>query len=467
MHVFLFAFRSLLRTNALRRLFAFSVQWVAPEVLADSRLGSPSSDVYMLGGLLFELLTGGQAPFHWLLSNTTMLRQRRRTKTAIRVPGTQTTVPGLGDKSVLEAAAVDGVAVNFRFGVDATSEPSDCMASLQAIMKRCLAIDPSARWSLPSLLVKVGSLRKVELTGVGSEVERASLARLLCTPAMDPGQRGTVPVAPASDPREPHGVDDGFEDSLVSYPWTSFVRVGALGSGAFGTIVKMRSLSGDSVAVKSVGALSVQASSSFSKECRLCGVIARHPHRNVVQVIGRIVDAPDSKLRLILGLYEKGSLNDLLWVYRSQCGLALVDVLGIFLQVACGVLHLHSLGILHRDVRAANVLVASLDPVEVALADLGVSHQLPSYRNGTACLPSELDPASAVVLMGADALGPAQVLCVHDVKVVPRQRTKQPNRPTAVAAPIKLCLPLLTFAVECTRGTGRGPCLWSHRHTSH
>ena len=49
------------------------VQWSAPEVLAGSEAGgrvvTPKSDVYMLGGLVHELLTSGKAPFHWLAGN--------------------------------------------------------------------------------------------------------------------------------------------------------------------------------------------------------------------------------------------------------------------------------------------------------------------------------------------------------------------------------------------------------------
>jgi serine/threonine protein kinase len=59
--------------------------------------------------------------------------------------------------------------------------------------------------------------------------------------------------------------------------------------------------------------------------------------------------------------------------------------------VASGLLHLHSLGILHRDLRAANVLVLTLpqadrpaatEDVTVCLADFGVAHLLPSFASG-------------------------------------------------------------------------------------
>ncbi len=67
-----------------------------------------------------------------------------------------------------------------------------------------------------------------------------------------------------------------------------------------------------------------------------------------------------------------------------QGGLPLGVLLDIMRQVVAGVRHLHRLGILHRDLRAANVLVASLDPMQVMLTDLGVAHLLSAFTEGAA-----------------------------------------------------------------------------------
>ena len=48
-----------------------------------------------------------------------------------------------------------------------------------------------------------------------------------------------------------------------------------------------------------------------------------------------------------------------------QGGVTLGFVLAAMQQVVAGLAHLHSLGILHRDLRAANVLVVSLQPLQV------------------------------------------------------------------------------------------------------
>jgi serine/threonine protein kinase len=70
-----------------------------------------------------------------------------------------------------------------------------------------------------------------------------------------------------------------------------------------------------------------------------------------------------------------------------------------------GVRHLHRLGILHRDLRAANVLVAGMDPVHVLLADLGVGHLLSAFARG-ATAPGVTASKVTTKLTGNAAKGP-------------------------------------------------------------
>ncbi len=91
------------------------LQWSAPEVCAgtagDSTPATTASDVYMVGGLAYELLTGGTPPFHWLagdLQSALFLGQRRAAASPVPFPGLRGGLPGLLGKSVLEVAAGDG-----------------------------------------------------------------------------------------------------------------------------------------------------------------------------------------------------------------------------------------------------------------------------------------------------------------------------------------------------------------------
>ena len=45
-------------------------------------------------------------------------------------------------------------------------------------------------------------------------------------------------------------------------------------------------------------------------------------------------------------------------------------------QLACGLLHLHGCGVLHRDLKTDNALVAAKDPLVVKWADFGLGVKL-------------------------------------------------------------------------------------------
>ncbi len=57
-------------------------------------------------------------------------------------------------------------------------------------------------------------------------------------------------------------------------------------------------------------------------------------------------------------------------------------VLDILYQCADGLRHLHTLGIIHRDVRADNVLVSRRDPILVLISDFGLAHKLQNAAAG-------------------------------------------------------------------------------------
>ncbi len=60
--------------------------------------------------------------------------------------------------------------------------------------------------------------------------------------------------------------------------------------------------------------------------------------------------------------------------------------LSIAQQVAAGLMHVHRSGVVHRDVRAANVLVVSTQPLRVVLADFGVSYRITRSADPRCCL---------------------------------------------------------------------------------
>ncbi len=135
------------------------LQWSAPEVCAgtavDSTPATTASDVYMVGGLAYELLTGGTAPFHWLATDIAAalnLGKRRATAGRVDIPGVRGGLPGLLGKSVLEVAADDGEPIPWCVRAEGTPGGPGRLAELKALLEQCLATEPKARPKLPALL---------------------------------------------------------------------------------------------------------------------------------------------------------------------------------------------------------------------------------------------------------------------------------------------------------------------------
>ena len=141
--------------------------------------------------------------------------------------------------------------------------------------------------------------------------------------------------------------------------------VRALGEGAMGTVyVAEDATLGREVAIKAVRSLGFDAKERFLNEAR---AVAQLVHPNVVQVfdVGNDGDTPF----LVMEIARGGSLRARLERDRTLPPAA-VRALGI--QIAYGLGAAHARGIVHRDVKPANVLEG--DPGVWKLADFGVAH---------------------------------------------------------------------------------------------
>jgi serine/threonine protein kinase len=152
------------------------LQWNAPEVCAGSTeastVATTACDVYMVGGLAYELLTGGTVPFHWLAVNPSLFTLRRASRDPVAVPGLRgAMVPGLYGKSVLEVAAEDGVDVPWCVRVDGSPGSAGRLEALKAVVSQCLAADPGGRPKVAALLETVGALLEAEVAETGHLAE--------------------------------------------------------------------------------------------------------------------------------------------------------------------------------------------------------------------------------------------------------------------------------------------------------
>ncbi len=145
------------------------LQWTAPEVRAGSeatgRVATVESDVYMVGGLAYELLTGGTTPFHWLLGNPQLLAQRLVSADPVEIPDCPP-VPGLLRLNVLEALAEGKRSAPWCVQANGTPGSAGRLEELKGLVGECLAGELGARPKLPTLLATLEDLERREVAEV-------------------------------------------------------------------------------------------------------------------------------------------------------------------------------------------------------------------------------------------------------------------------------------------------------------
>lgn len=141
-----------------------------------------------------------------------------------------------------------------------------------------------------------------------------------------------------------------------------------IGRGGFGVVYRCQQLSLDrTVAVKVLTHdLDEENQTRFFREQRAMGRLTGHP--NIVNVLQ--VEATGSGHPLIVMPYHPlGSLDSLI---RRSGPLPVEQVLRLGVKMAGAIESAHRLGILHRDVKPANILLSSYG--EPALTDFGIAH---------------------------------------------------------------------------------------------
>jgi len=150
-----------------------------------------------------------------------------------------------------------------------------------------------------------------------------------------------------------------------------------IGGGSFG-VVRAAEWRGMLVAVKQLRTaeqlnLSEQSCDSGSEKWDLkheAGMMSRvSNHENIVPFIGVLL-AP--RACVVTKLMRQGSLEDLLVNYGAlnrRSSFSFIKLVQMAIDAAAGVLHLHSSGVIHRDIAARNLLVD--ENYRVRVADFG------------------------------------------------------------------------------------------------
>ena len=156
-----------------------------------------------------------------------------------------------------------------------------------------------------------------------------------------------------------------------------FADAREIGRGGFGVVYRCRQGSLDrTVAVKVLTAdLDEDNRARFLREQRAAGRLTGHP--NVVNILQAGVTAHDRPY-IVMPFHSLDSLETRI---RHHGPLTLEDALRIGVKIAGALEAAHDLGILHRDVKPANILFT--DYGEPALTDFGIAHIAGGFQTTT------------------------------------------------------------------------------------
>lgn len=186
---------------------------------------------------------------------------------------------------------------------------------------------------------------------------------------------------------EPGAIDLGIEGLGPA------VRIG---SGGFADVYRAEQTNlRRQVAVKVVRSSSgdPQSRLRFERECHALGAVSDHPH---IVGVHRSGFTDDGRAYLIMSYCPGGSLLDRLHAAGPMPAAEVLDVAGK-VGKALGVAH--DAGVLHRDVKPANILVSAFG--EPALADFGIARVEGADQTATGQITASYTHAAPEVLQGA------------------------------------------------------------------
>lgn len=324
---------------------ALAPLYAAPESL-EGRRATAASDIYALGAILYEALSGAP-PF--------------------------------------SAGTVDGILERQRLGVLAPLPRG--ASALLPVLRRCLAYAPEARWG------SVGELARALQSAASSDDD--GVPTRVAPDAKAPSRAPSVVPAPIP----------ARERSLGSVGNYDLVR--ELGKGGMGKVYLARhSKLGRQVAIKVLRAEAMadrDAVLRFFNEARTVNAIN---HEHIVEIFDFVEEeGPNPKIYCVMELL----VGDSLLALRKAAPLPIARLLHICRQVADALAAAHRAGVVHRDVKPANIFVTARSGVQdyVKVLDFGVAKvnaQLP----GDTHTPS-VNTQTGLSLGTPDYMSPEQV----------------------------------------------------------
>lgn len=334
-------------------------------------------------------------------------------------------------------ASLLGVDAQPTTGMDSTE--ADVDRDVRALIGEMCAMDPDQR---PS----------------ASDVADALLAAAVVTDETGPLDRTRRPKIPEKGSR----VDVGSKLGR-------FELLEAIGEGGMGRVFKGRDgVSGEEVAIKVLSHARASDELSVRRFKREARVLSRVDSPSIAHFVEANED--DGVLYLAMELVEGRSLKEAL---TADGAMAVEVAIDIAIEICRGLADVHDLGVVHRDVKPSNVLLAppgdETGPMRVKLCDFGIARAVaegeetgitragmapgtPWYMSPEQCRAEQVDVRADIYALGATlfhalageppfpAREQALVISAHLTEAPPDVRSLRPDVDVAVAAVVARAL---------------------------
>ena len=182
------------------------------------------------------------------------------------------------------------------------------------------------------------------------------------------GKASAAPRPPRKDSNTPKPAQDA---ELKDYQLGD-----CLGKGAFGSVFRALNMgTGETVAVKQIKLADLPKSELRVITLEI-DLLKNLDHPNIVKYHGFVKSS--ESLNIILEYCENGSLHSI----SKNFGKFPENLVGLYMsQVLHGLLYLHEQGVIHRDIKGANILTTKQGLVK--LADFGVATRTTSLHEST------------------------------------------------------------------------------------
>jgi len=182
------------------------------------------------------------------------------------------------------------------------------------------------------------------------------------------GSAGTYSASPPEPTKAPK-MSESAASKAFAIDFTELEDLKQIGQGSFGIVYKGKWRE-TTVAVKRIllanDSLDAKAISDFETEAKLLKQL--RPHPNVVLFLG--ITLSPQPVTIVTEFCEGGSLYNMI---HSGAKFDLALQYRILRGIARGLLHLHSEGLIHRDLASRNILLTANNDVKVT--DFGMSRQ--------------------------------------------------------------------------------------------